>query len=80
MGIDFKEIVLNNYGGMRLKANVDEDPKDIIAAVLFEKLKVDVAADFEQQIKETFEETDNNIKQAKETQSEIEKLLKELDE
>lgn len=45
-----------------------------------EKLKVDVAADFEQQIKETFEETDNNIKQAKETQSEIEKLLKELDE
>lgn len=45
-----------------------------------EKLKADVANDFCKQIEEAFEETDNNIKQAKDTQSEIEKLLKELDE
>ena len=32
------------------------------------------------EVKEAFEETDNNIKQTKETQSEIEKLLKELDD
>lgn len=45
-----------------------------------EKFKVDVTNDFRKQAKEAFEETDNNIKQAKETQSEIEKLLKELDD
>ena len=44
-----------------------------------EKLKVDVAADFEQQIKEAFEETAHNIEQAKDAQSKLEELLRELD-
>ena len=44
-----------------------------------EKLKVDVAADFEQQIKEAFEETAHNIEQAKDDQSELEELLREFD-
>ena len=35
MSIDFKEIVLNNYGGFNLKADVDENPEDIIAAVCY---------------------------------------------
>lgn len=35
MSIDFKEIVLDNYGGFKLKADVDENPEDIIAAVCY---------------------------------------------
>lgn len=35
MDINFKEIVLNQYGGFKLKADVDEAPEDIIAAVLY---------------------------------------------
>ena len=44
-----------------------------------EKLKLDVTADLEKQAKEAFEETAHNIEQAKDTQSEIEELLRELD-
>lgn len=35
MSINFKEIVLNNYGGFKLKADVDENPEDIVAAVCY---------------------------------------------
>lgn len=35
MSIDFKEIILNNWDGIKLKADVDENPDDIIAAVLY---------------------------------------------
>ncbi len=35
MSIDFKEIVLHNYGGFKLKADIDENPEDIIAAVCY---------------------------------------------
>lgn len=35
MTIDFKEIVLDNYGGIKLKANADEKPNEIIAAVCY---------------------------------------------
>lgn len=45
-----------------------------------EKLKVDVAADLEKQAKEAFEEIANNINQTKDTQSDIEKLLSELND
>lgn len=33
--MNFKEIILHNYGGFNLKADIDEDPNDIIAAVLY---------------------------------------------
>ena len=36
MNINFKEVILNNYGGFKLKANIDENPEDIIAAVLYD--------------------------------------------
>ena len=35
MSINFKEIVLNNYGGFKLKADVDENPEDIVVAVCY---------------------------------------------
>ena len=35
MNIDFKEITLTNWDGIKLKADVDENPDDIIAAVLY---------------------------------------------
>lgn len=35
MNIDFKEITLSNYDGIKLKADIDENPDDIIAAVLY---------------------------------------------
>lgn len=33
--MDFKEIVLNSYGGIRVKADIDEKPEDIIAAIFY---------------------------------------------
>ena len=36
MSINFKEVILNNYGGFKLKANIDENPENIIAAVLYD--------------------------------------------
>ena len=33
--MDFKEIILNNYGGIRVKADIDEKPEDIIAAIFY---------------------------------------------
>lgn len=35
MDIDFKEITLTNWDGIKLKADVDENPDNIIAAVLY---------------------------------------------
>ena len=35
MRMDFKEITLDNWDGIKLKADVDEEPEDIIAAVLY---------------------------------------------
>lgn len=35
MDINFKEITISNHDGIKLKADVDENPDDIIAAVLY---------------------------------------------
>ena len=35
MNIDFKEITIHNWDGIKLKADVDENPDDIIAAVRY---------------------------------------------
>ena len=35
MSINFKEITIYNWDGIKLKADVDEAPEDIIAAVLY---------------------------------------------
>lgn len=35
MSMDFKEITIHNWDGIKLKADIDENPDDIIAAVLY---------------------------------------------
>ena len=35
MNVNFKEVVLNNYGGIKLRADIEEKENDIIAAILY---------------------------------------------
>lgn len=65
--------------GVRKKRREEELEREKELEKQLEIFKANVAADFEQQIKEAFEETTHNIEQAKDTQSEIEELLSELD-